>query len=308
MADLTLLGMRVVSEVAAHGSFTAAADALGYTQSAVSRQVAAMEDAAGSPLFERLARGVRPTGAGLVLLRHAGPVLDRVDAAMLELGGLQDRLEGRLALGAFPSALGALVPRALARLHRRYPAIVVTLREGTTPAQLRRLRAGRLELAVIALDPDAHLPLDDLRIDLLLEGRLLVAVPATHHLAQRGTVDVIELRDGPWIVGDAGGGDPLLGIWPGTAPAPRIAHSVRDWPARLGLVAAGLGFAVVPSIAASTIPSGVRLVAVNDPQLIRRSVAAVTRPERSPGTAALIQALRQEAVLIAETTQRSIGS
>src|SRR5882757_9957805 len=225
MADLTLLGMRVVSEVAAHGSFTAAADALGYTQSAVSRQVAAMEQAAGSPLFERLARGVRPTNAGLVLLRHAGPVLERVDAASLELGGLRDRLEGRLALGAFPSALGALVPRALARLRRRYPAIVVILREGTTPAQLRRLRAGRLELAVIALDTEAgteaRIALDDLRTDILLEGRLLVAVPSTHHLAQRGTIDVTELEDGPWIVGDSGGwdsggwdsggGDPLLG-------------------------------------------------------------------------------------------------
>jgi DNA-binding transcriptional LysR family regulator len=282
----------------------------------VSRQVAAMEQAAGSPLFERLARGVRPTHAGLVLLRHAGPVLERVDAAMLELGGLRDRLEGRLALGAFPSALGALVPRALARLRRRYPGIVVTLREGTTPAQLRRLRAGRLELAVIALDTEAGtdagtgagVPLDDLRTDILLEGRLLVAVPATHHLAQRGTVDVTELEDGPWIVGDSGGGDPLLGSWPGTAAAPRIAHSVRDWPARLGLVAAGLGLAVVPSIAASTVPAGVRLVAVADPRPVRRSVAAVTRPDRSPATAALIQALRQEAALIAEATERSVSS
>lgn len=323
MTELTLLGLRVVSEVAAHGSFTAAADALGYTQSAVSRQVAAMEQASGSPLFERLARGVRPTDAGLVLLRHAGPVLERVDAAMLELGGLRDRLEGRLALGAFPSALGALVPRALARLRRRYPAIVVTLREGTTPAQLRRLRAGRLELAVIALDTEASteagteagagVPLDDLRTEILLEGRLLVAVPSTHHLAQRGTVDVTELADGPWIVGDSGGwdsggGDPLLGSWPGTAAAPRIAHSVRDWPARLGLVAAGLGLAVVPSIAASTVPAGVRLVAVDDPRPVRRSVAAVTRPDRSPATAALIQALRQEAALIAEATERSISS
>jgi DNA-binding transcriptional LysR family regulator len=317
MSELTLLGLRVVSEVAAHGSFTAAADALGYTQSAVSRQVAAMEQAAGSPLFERLARGVRPTDAGLVLLRHAGPVLERVDAAALELGGLRDRLEGRLALGAFPSALGALVPRALARLRRRYPAIVVILREGTTPAQLRRLRAGRLELAVIALDTEAgteaRIALDDLQTDILLEGRLLVAVPSTHHLAQRGTVDVTELEDGPWIVGDSGGwdsggGDPLLGSWPGSAAAPRIAHSVRDWPARLGLVAAGLGLAVVPSIAASTVPAGVRLVAVDDPRPVRRSVAAVTRPDRSPATAALIQALRQEAALIAEATERSVSS
>src|SRR3954451_7359970 len=87
--------------------------ALGYTQSAVSRQVAAMEQAAGAPLFERLARGVRPTGAGTVLLRHAAVLLEGVDAATLELGGLRDRLEGRLAVGAYPAMLAMLVPRAL---------------------------------------------------------------------------------------------------------------------------------------------------------------------------------------------------
>jgi len=133
------------------------------------------------------------------------------------------------------------VPRALARLRRAHPAIVVTLREGTTPTHLRRLRAGRLELAVIALDPDAVDPLDDLRTDVLFEGRLLVAVPATHRLARRGAVNAGELEDEPWIVGDAGGGDPLLGVWPGTPGKPQVAYAVRDWPARLGLVAAGLG-------------------------------------------------------------------
>ena len=105
MSELTLAGLRVVQEVAARGSFTAAADALGYTQSAVSRQVAAMERAAGARLFERLARGVRPTSAGKVLLRHGGQLLERVDAATLELGGLRDRLEGRLAVGAYPLSL-----------------------------------------------------------------------------------------------------------------------------------------------------------------------------------------------------------
>lgn len=304
MTDLTLVGLRVVQEVAARGSFTAAADALGYTQSAVSRQVAAMEEAAGAPLFERLPRGVRPTSAGTVLLRHAAPLLDRVDAAALELGGLRDRLEGRLAVGAFPSALGVLVPRALARLRRAHPAVVTTLREGTTPTHLRRLRAGRLELAVIALEPDA---LDDLRSDVLLEGQLLVAVPAAHPLAHRGTVGVGELADEPWIVGDAGGGDPLLGVWPGTPGTPRIAYAVRDWPARLGLVAAGLGLAVVPGVAAGAMPPGVQLVAVDAPRPVRRSVLAVTRPERSPSAIALVQALREEAALIAEATHQAVG-
>lgn len=76
--------------------------------------------------------------------------------------------------------------------------------------------------------------------------------------SQRGTVDVAELIDQLWIVGDAGGSDPLLGVWPGMPGTPRLAYAVRDWPARLGLVAAGLGFAVVPGLAAGTMPPGVQ--------------------------------------------------
>ncbi len=301
MSELTLVGLRVVQEVATRGSFTAAADALGYTQSAISRQVAAMEQAAGASLFERLARGVRPTGAGNVLLRHVAPLLERVDAATLELAGLRDRLEGRLAVGAYPSALAALVPRALARLLRAHPAVGVTLREGSTPTHLRRLRAGRLELAVVALDPDAPSTLDDLRVERLLEGQLLVAVPAAHRLAQRGTVDVAELHDEPWIVGDA---DPLLDVWPRSPATRRVAYAVRDWPARLGLVAAGLGVTPVPSVAAGTIPPGVRLVAVDEPQPVLRSIIAVTRSDRSPSAHALVRALREEAAPIAEIARQ----
>jgi DNA-binding transcriptional LysR family regulator len=292
--DLTLTGLRVVQEVAARGSFTAAADALGYTQSAISRQVAALEDAAGAPLFERHARGVRPTTAGTVLLRHAGPILERLDAARLELGGLRDRLEGRLAMGAYPTALAVLVPRALARLRAEHPAITVTLREGTTPTHLRRVRAGRLELAIIALDSDAVHELDDLRAEVVVEGGLLVAVPAGHRFAQRGTVDVRELAEEPWIVGDPGAGDSPFGAWPGL-DAPRIAYSVRDWPARLALVAAGLGLAVVPGMTAGSLPPGVTAIAVDEPVPIRRAAVAVTRTDRSPSAAAMITALREEA-------------
>src|SRR5689334_12045580 len=106
--ELTLTGLRVVREVAAQGSFTAAADALGYTQSAVSRQVLATEAAAGTPLFEREARGVRPTPAGAALVRHAEAVLERVALAGQELRGMQDRLEGRVALGAVPVSVAVL--------------------------------------------------------------------------------------------------------------------------------------------------------------------------------------------------------
>lgn len=302
MAAFTLTGLRVVREVAAHGSFTAAADALGYTQSAVSRQVALMEAAAAAPLFERLPRGVRPTAAGRVLLRHAAGVLDRVEAASLELGGLRDRLEGRLAVGAFPTALSLLVPRALARLGRVHPGLVVSLREGPTPTHLRRLRAGRIEVAVVAVgDGLPGYELAGLRTDLLLEGGLLLAVAEGHRFARRERVDVSELEHEPWIVGDSGGEGPDFGVWPGTPGRPRIAYAVRGWPGRLGLVAAGLGVATVPEMAVGTMPPGVRLVAVDEAHPIRRAALAVTLPERSPAATALVGALRDEAALLRAT-------
>jgi DNA-binding transcriptional LysR family regulator len=155
MSELTLAGLRVVLEVARTGSFSAAAERLGYTQSAVSRQVAVTEKAAGAPLFERHARGVRLTAAGEVLVRHAGQVLDGVAAASQELAGLRDRLAGRLVVGGFPTATAALLPRAVARLLTDHPGLRVQLMEASTPAQLRALRRGRPLSDLNACGPSA---------------------------------------------------------------------------------------------------------------------------------------------------------
>src|SRR3954451_7607495 len=114
MADLNVTGLRVLREVAAQGLVTAAARTLGYTQSAVSRQVGALEAAAGTPLFDRTARGVRLTAPGESLLGRARTVLDELDAAQRELAGMAELATGRLGVGAFPTAMAALVPRALA--------------------------------------------------------------------------------------------------------------------------------------------------------------------------------------------------
>src|ERR1700751_5483027 len=111
MPELTLAGLRVALEVARTGSFSAAAERLGYTQSAVSRAGGGTERAAGAPLFERHARGVRLTAAGEVLVRHAGEVLDGVAAASQELAGLRDRPAGRLAVGGFPTPTANRPPR-----------------------------------------------------------------------------------------------------------------------------------------------------------------------------------------------------
>lgn len=295
MADFTLTGLRVVQAVVDTGSFTAAADALGYTQSAVSRQVAAMEAAAGAALFVRGARGVAPSPAGMMLARRAATALNEIDAVSADLAGLQDHVAGRVAIAAFPSAAAVLVPRALARLGNDHPGLIVDFGEASSPTQLRRLRAHRIDVAVIGVGPD--LPAYDfegLHRDLLLAGGLLLAVPAEHRFVGRGSIPVAELRDEPWIVGKGLRDDPQFGAWP-TLDHPRIAYAAREWPTRLGLVAAGLGIAVLPEVAAAAVPTGVGTVQVDDPAWLGRAVVAVTVRDRSPEVTATVGALRHEA-------------
>jgi DNA-binding transcriptional LysR family regulator len=295
MPELTLTGMRIVYEVGTRGSFTAAARALGYTQSGVSRQVGLAEQALGVELFERLPRGVRPTARGDVLIRHAKSILERIDSAMLELEELDEPLTDRLVLGAFPTALAALVPRTLAQVRTDHPALTVRISEGGTEAQLRRLRAGRTAIAVIAVGFGLDYDLDELEVDLLLHGTPRLIVSAEHRLADRGWVNVAELRDEAWIVGEADRSGPQFGPWPTLDGELTVAHSLRDWIARLGLVAAGLGVAVIPSVLVPALPLGVRALRVEDPRPFRRDVLAVTLPDRSPSIEAVIGALHTEA-------------
>jgi DNA-binding transcriptional LysR family regulator len=282
MSDLTLVGMRVLREVAARGSFTAAAESLGYTQSAVSRQVAAMETAAGGPLFERGARGVNPTEAGQVLLRHAGEVLDQVDSAARELRGLRDLATGRLRIGAFPTAAAALVPRALATLGARHPGVRVSLREGTTPSQLRRLRSGATDIAIVGMLPGR--PPDDPELDLepLIDDPLLLAISRGHPLARRHTVDVDALANEAWIAASADASDTFLGVFDSLDWEPSVAFPVREWTAKLGLVAAGLGVTLVPGLAAAAVREDVVLLRVRSSRPAHRHVRLATRAGKDP--------------------------
>jgi DNA-binding transcriptional LysR family regulator len=132
MADFSVAGLRVICEVARRGSFSAAADALGYTQSAVSRQVALAERVVGQSLFERHPRGVELTPAGDIVLRHGNAALAELQAARVALEDLHQRRSRRVQVGAFSTAMAALVPRVLAALAIHEPKIIVVLREGTS--------------------------------------------------------------------------------------------------------------------------------------------------------------------------------
>jgi DNA-binding transcriptional LysR family regulator len=273
VAEFTLVGLRVLREVAVRGTFTAAAEALGYTQSAVSRQVAALEAAAGAPLFERTARGVRLTAAGHLLRRHADTVLDQLDAARRELDGVRGS-RGRVRVGAFPTAVAALVPRAIATFRTARPGVEVVLREGLTPTHLRRLRARTVDVAVVATPPGVP-PEDGLAFAPLLDDVLLLAVARDHPLAGRGAVGLADLAGQRWIAGSHDPSDTFLAAWP---EPPKVDFAVREWTAKLGLVAAGLGVTLVPGLAAPSVRPDVALLRVRDQQA-RRTVVIATRAD-----------------------------
>jgi len=282
MSDFSVVGLRVLCEVAARGSFTAAADSLGYTQSAVSRQVAGLEAAAGARLFERASRGVMLTDSGSALLRHAVEVIDRLEAAKRELSGVADGASGRLRVGAFPTAVAALLPRALAAYRVGHAGVKVSLREGTTPTQLRQLASGASELAVVGVMPGRAPGEERVAFEALLEDPLLLAVARGHRLARERIIDLDDLAGEQWIAGSNNADDTLLGVWPSLEWQPHVAFIAREWTAKLGLVAAGLGVTVVPGLAAVAVREDIALVRVRSTKPAVRAIALATAAGSDP--------------------------
>jgi DNA-binding transcriptional LysR family regulator len=308
MAELTLVGMRVLREVADRGSFTAAAASLGYTQSAVSRQVAAMEEAAGAPLFSRAARGVELTEAGRVLLGHAATVLESLDAASRDLAGLRSLASGRVRLGAFATSVAALVPRAAAAFQGRHPGVRVTLREGNSGVQVRRVASGSADLAVVGRLPDMALEDEDrVVLEPLMDDPLLLAVPMGHRLARRRIVDVDSLSGEVWVAGSTDPRESLLGAWRWSSWEPDVRYVAREWTAKLGLVAAGLGVTLVPSLAATAVRRDVVLLRLRSDRPATRSIVLATPPDPSPGATALAEALHETAAELSTELQRRAG-
>ncbi|MYT73697.1 MULTISPECIES: LysR family transcriptional regulator [unclassified Streptomyces] len=300
--DVSLTALRVLRAVAEQGTFTAAAASLGYTQSAVSRQIAAIERAAGAELLERRRDGVRLTDAGRIVMRRATTVLDEIDATARELSGLPEQ-GGTVRLGWVPSAGAVLVPRALAELRRTDPGLRVVGREGGTPALARALRAGSIDLALLASGPPFRAPDTEsppLALRTLTERALCLAVPATHPLARGAYVDVADLRGQRWIAGSSSGEDRLMGVWPGLDERPEIVLTARDWLAKLHLVAAGCGLTTVPATLAAVAPPGVRILPVRGgPQEQRRLLLARLPHAAAPAVTRVAAALHTEALAVA---------
>jgi DNA-binding transcriptional LysR family regulator len=247
--------LRVLREVAARGSFSAAAEALAFTQPAVSRQIATLEAEAGAQLVERSARGIRLTPAGELLVGHADAIVDRLATAESQLAALAEGTRGRLRLGAFPSANATLIPLAIAAFRDAHPGIELRLAEQVTSTALADLAAGELDLAVVSSAGELDVP-EGVAFELLMDDPHLVALPR----AGREQLALADLRDETWIEGTASEcTNALLAAAERAGFTPRIAFEAAQWLGKQGLVAAGVGVTLIPLVALATVRDDVVL-------------------------------------------------
>src|SRR4030088_1795085 len=196
---LNVARLKILKEVAYRGSFSAAAEALDYSQSAVSQQIAALESETGLTLLERHPRGVSLTAAGQTLVRHAEGILARLDAAESALASIAGLRGGRLRMASFPTAGATLMPLAIATFREAYPDVELTLAEGEPEDIVPRLRAGELDLALLfELDGRSLLP-EGMGPKELLADPMYLALPRDHPLAARGRIRLRDLRDEAWV-------------------------------------------------------------------------------------------------------------
>lgn len=250
--------LRLLRELARRGTIAAVAEALSFSPSAVSQQLGVLEREAGLPLLERTGRRVRLTPAGQNLVRHAEAVLERLEQADADLAEARGGLAGALRIGAFPTAIRAIVPAALVALARRHPRLEPMVSETDPAAVAHALRAGDLDVALVHeydFVPAAQDP--GLDTEPLYGEAMYLAAPAdpvgeaTDPL--RGSDQGAALRvhaQAPWIAATPGTLCHSMTVRACQAAGftPRVRHQVDEFATVLALVAAGQGVAVVPQL------------------------------------------------------------
>ena len=291
--------LRVLREVVARGSFSAAAEALSYTQSAVSQAVATLEQETGATLVERDRRGLRPTPAGAALIEHAEGILARLQAAEADLAAIVGVRGGQLRMASFPTAGATLMPLAIATFRDAHPEVEMSLAEGEPEEIVPRLQAGEFDLALVfefrgvseSLGPG-------LKTVQLLEDPMHVVLPAGHPLADKPALRLGDLSGEAWIQTSASSpcARHVVRSCHAAGFEPTVSFESDDYLTVLGLVAAGVGVALTPELALSSVRDDVVVRALSPRSPVRRVVAATPRGARiAPAAASMLRVLTEVA-------------
>ncbi|MGX4692001.1 LysR family transcriptional regulator [Streptomyces sp. JNUCC 63] len=277
---MVLTAWRTFVTVCRLGSLSAAAGELGYTQSAVSRQIAGLERELGVLLVQRHVRGVRPTPAGEVFRHHAMAALDEADRAVRAVRELRDGAPGRpLAVGATPSLAAGLVPVAIRRLLDTAGPLRWSLLPGLSLELHDRVVSGDLDVAVVT-DAPPGLP-NDPRLERRFLGmdEMVVVLPADHPRAGCGPVHIRELADQTWVEDNEGSAALLRQHAARAGVTARIDLTATDLPGKTALVATGHAIALIPGVLTRALRTDVTTVALVDPPT--RGIYVIT-PRRAP--------------------------
>jgi DNA-binding transcriptional LysR family regulator len=288
--------LRILREIAARGTITAAAEALWLTPSAVSQAMTALERELGVELLERSPRSVRLTDAGTRLVAHAETILAECEAAVADLESLGGQVTGTLRVSAFPTAAQAFLVPALAILRDRYPSLSLLATDLEPHESMPALKVGELDV-VISHEYNLLPPYHDAGVDRhdLLTERMMLALPETHPLADTPS-RLADFAKERWIVGrEATFCRDLVNRAANLAGfEPIIEMESNDFRVTAAAVRQGLGVALIPRIADLTGMHGLSLRALDDPRIERTIFAAVRKGSaESPGIAAVLAALKE---------------
>ncbi|MEA2333243.1 MAG: hypothetical protein QOH58_3381 [Thermoleophilaceae bacterium] len=295
--------LRVLKAVGEHGSFSAAAEALSYTQPAISQQIAALEKSAGATLVDRASRGVRLTDAGRALVEHADVVLARLAAAEAELAAIAGVRGGRVRLASFPTAGASLLPPAVALFTERHPDVELSFVEQEPEEAVQMLRAGELEVAIVFEYRDLSQPEFDklyegIELHQLVDDPMYLALPSGHPVARKRSARLEDLADETWIQNDTTGpcGRLHLAACGAAGFTPKIGFQSDDYNVVQGLIAAGVGISLLPGLALTNVREDIVVRSLGRRAPLRRIAAATLAGRyRSPAAEAMLAILDEVA-------------
>jgi molybdate transport repressor ModE-like protein len=242
--------MNLLAEVARCGSITAAAQALSYTPSAVSQQIARLEREIGQPLLERHARGITLTEAGRIVVMHAENIDREMDAARSELDDLAGLRVGSVRLATFPTAAAALLPPVVAAFRSAHPAVHLSVRCALIGGLNELVDRREVDLALMWEYDWCPIDKPNVEIVHLANDPICLVLSRTHRLAHHQSIELSTLADESWIVrNDHSVADMLVRNCRAVGFSPTIVYEASDYQEIQAMVAMGLGIALVPRLA-----------------------------------------------------------
>jgi DNA-binding transcriptional LysR family regulator len=292
---MDLSRLRTLRELSLRKTMASVADALLISPSAVSQQIALLEDEVGTDLVERRGRGVRLTPAGERLVEHAGRVIGILEEAKTDMAELKRIVAGELRVSAFPSVAASLMPRTMRAISNRYPALATTFEELEPTDGLAALRAWQTDVAIIDdLTTESGAAEASVETLHLLDDSLHVLLPKEHRLSGRPHVGLHELKDEKWALDTMSSAysNVLVGACRGAGFEPVINGHCHGFEVVRALIEAGCSVSIVPGLRGRDYIGALCLKEIR-PVISRKIFVAYRRGEmRNPAIAAFIEELQ----------------